>query len=305
MALLPRRLARFVTLLLLSAWAGLVQADTHALLIGVSRVDALPRRLWLQGPGNDVALMREALRARGVADERIVVLADGVPAAAGRPTREAISAALAALQRRVQRGDHVVLHLAGHGAQVPQRPGATEPDGLDEVFLTADVRPWDAAAGRLPQALYDDDVGDWIDALADRGATVLAVFDTCHAAGLSRDQGRGTRTRAVAAAELGVPPHPLPGPGAPATAPPRRHDARVLALAARAHESTGEEWLPRGAGLARARMHGVFSHAVAQALLAGTGSPQALLQAVRERYALDRRESPVPQVMGGGSTVLP
>lgn len=291
--------------MLLALGAGLARAETFALLVGVSQVESLPRRLWLQGPGNDVVLMRDALRGRGVAEDHIVVLSDARPISAGRPTWAAITEAMAMLKRRVKAGDHVVLHLAGHGAQVPQRPGADEPDGLDEVFLTADVRPWDASAGRLPRALYDDEIGDFIDALVDRGATVLAVFDTCHAAGLSRDQGRGTRARAVPAAELGVPsPAALPATSSGAGSA-RRTDARVLALAARAHESTGEEWLPRGAGLARARMHGVFSHAVAQALKEGADSPPALLRALRERYAQERREAPVPQVMGAGGRVLP
>lgn len=292
--------------LLLLAWSsGAAVADTHALLVGVNRVDALPRRLWLQGPGNDVVLMREALRARGVADERVVVLADGVAGAAGRPTRAAIAEALSALQRRVQPGDHVVLHLAGHGAQVPQRPGGDEPDGLDEVFLTADVQPWDGTAGVLPRALYDDEIGDFIDALVDRGATVLAVFDSCHAAGLSRDQGRGARVRAVPAAELGVPAGPLAGGAKAAHGRLRRTDSRVLALAARGHESTSEEWLPRGAGLARTRVHGVFSFAVVQALRNGAGSPQEMLDAVRQHYAAERREAPVPQVIGQGRRLLP
>ena len=79
-----------------------------------------------------------------------------------------------------------------------------------------------------------------------------------------------------------------------------RQDGRVLAYAARAHEATGEEWLPRGAGLARARMHGVFSHAVAQALLQGVADAAALREALRRHYQQEGRLAPTPQVLGEG-----
>lgn len=288
-------------------------ADNHALLVGVSRIEALPRRLWLRGPDNDVTAMRQALLARGFTPERITVLADGAAAAVARPTRAAIETAMQAIVQRVQRGDLVVLHLAGHGAQVPQPAGAPhpEPDGLDEVFLTADTQAWDGERQRLPQALVDDEIGTWMDALVDRGAQVFAVFDTCHSAGMSRSDSGAQRVRSVAALELGVPtaltpPSPAPRPGrafAPATPP--RTDGRVLAFAARAHESTLEEWLPRGAGLAKARLQGVFTHAVVQALANGAATPQDLGDAVQRQYRQDGRLAPVPQVLGQGRLPLP
>lgn len=289
--------------------AGPALAENHALLIGVTRIEALPQRLWLRGPDNDVAAMRQALLARGFAAERIAVLADGVVAAQARPTRAAIETALQTLMQRVQRGDQVVLHWAGHGVQVPQ-PADTptpEPDGLDEVFLTADTRPWDAQRQRLPQAIVDDEIGAWMDALVDLGAQVFAVFDSCHSAGMGRSDGGRQRVRSVAALELGVPAalNPAstkPRSGAAAKGPtvPPRTDGRVLAFAARAHESTLEEWLPRGAGLAKARLQGVFTHAVVQALAGGAGTPQELRESVLQQYRRDGRASPVPQVTGEG-----
>lgn len=304
-----------------------VDGGFHALLVGVTRVAALPPRLWLHGPGNDVLLMRQALLSRGVAAGQIVVLAEGPAAslATSAPTRAAIGKAMAALLAAARPGDTVVLHLAGHGTQVPQRPDAQfpEPDGLDEAFLTADTQPWDATARQLPNALLDDDIGAWIDALVNRGAKVWAVFDTCHAAGMSRGDSSGRRWRSVTGAELGVPaawagdghprrpepaarplPLPLPLPAPPRTAP-ARDDGRVLAFAARGHEATAEEWLPRGAGLLRARMYGVFSHAVASSLLAGHSDLAGLRNAVQLRYAQDGRAIPVPTFIGPLSARLP
>ena len=214
-----------------------------------------------------------------------------------------------ALMQRVQRGDQVVLHWAGHGVQVPQAADTSrpEPDGLDEVFLTADTQAWDAERQRLPQAVVDDQIGAWMDALVDRGAQVFAVFDSCHSAGMSRSDGGRQRARSVAALELGVPTalgatstKPRAGAAAKGSGAPPRTDGRVLAFAARAHESTLEEWLPRGAGLAKARLQGVFTHAVVQALAGGAATPQELRESVLLQYRQAGRVAPVPQVVGEG-----
>lgn len=298
--------------LMLSAAPSL--AAKYALLVGVGEVAALPRRLWLRGPDNDVALVRQTLLMRGFAADHITVLASlgAGPFVHARPTRAAIARAMAEVLARAQPGDQVVLHLAGHGAQVPQAPDSAmpEPDGLDEVFLTADTQPWNATQQRLPNALLDDEIGAWIDALVDRGAVVWAIFDTCHAEGMSRGERNGPRLRSVAAAELGVPAglpaRPKAVAGKPAALPAaQRLDGRVLAFAARGHEATAEEWLPRGAGLLKARLHGVFSHAVALALQGGVTDVQGLRSALQQRYAQDGRRTPVPLVIGLASAPLP
>ncbi|MFO1341085.1 MAG: caspase family protein [Burkholderiaceae bacterium] len=283
-------------------------AERHALLIGVNEVDVLPARLRLRGPANDVALMRQALLDRGFEAQRITVLAQRSPVAAAAPTFADVLAAMDRIARAVRPGDTVVLHLAGHGVQVPQRlplaPGvAPEPDGLDEVFLLQDSGSWDATRGELPRTLRDDAIGDWFDTLVDRGARVFAVFDNCHAAGLAREPTGHARWRAVSAAELGVPVAQL-RTAAPAR-PPARTDGRVLAYAARGHELAGEEWLPRGAGLARTRVQGVFSFEVAAALATGVGSGADLMAQLRQRYAAARRVSPTPLVAGEGPLFAP
>ncbi len=281
---------------------------THALLVGAAQVSALPRRLWLRGPDHDVDLMRAALLERGVAAPHITTLAGGPAGAAvdGPPTAARIRAAMADLLGRIAPGDTVLLHLSGHGVRLPRPPGTSRPeaDGWDEAFLPVDVLPWDAAQQRLPNALRDDDIGDWFDALVDAGARVWAIFDTCHAAGMARSEGRDfTRQRGVAGAELGIPAGPafrlkaLP----PVRPIPLRLDGRVLAFAARAHETTHEEWLPRGG--ARARVHGIFTWSVVEALRRGVADAASLRSAVAQAYQRDGRVLPVPQVLGEG--VLP
>lgn len=303
---------RLLACIALIAPPGFVQAETHALLIGVSEVAALPKRLWLRGPDNDVALMRDTLVARGVAPTRIVLLASPRIPGAVVPTRRAIAEGMQTVLGRVQPGDSVVLLIAGHGTQVPQRADAARPelDGLDEVLLTTDVQAWDAARGELPNALQDDHIGEWIDALVDRGATVWAFFDTCHAAGMARGSAV-TRFRGLAAAELGVPmslPPAVPmqprSVVKPASLPAwPRTDGRVLAFAARGHEGAPEEWLPKGTP--RQRIQGVFTFAVSEAMRDGASDAASLSRAVLESYARAGRLAPVPQVIGAGTLRLP
>lgn len=274
---------------------------SHALLIGVGNVAALPRRLWLRGPANDVALMQRTLQERGVPAPHITSL--GGPGGEAPATHASIIQAMTQLTQRVQAGDAVVFHLAGHGVQVPQRPGAeAEPDGLDEVFLAADTQAWSPAQGVLPQGLYDHDIGAWLDVLAQRGAKVFGVFDTCHASGMHRGApGVPTRWRGVAAAELGV---PLQGhvQARPANLRAPQPSGHVLALAARAHESTPEEWLPKGS--AQARMQGVFTYAVVQALAEGARDAGALQRSLARQYNTAGRTAPVPMILGQGGLGL-
>lgn len=297
---------------------GLAQATDRALLIGVADYPNLPRRLWLQGPVNDVALVRGALLEKGFAEEHIQTLTSRAGLTV-EPTRHNIVRAFAAMANNVKPGDRVFFYLAGHGSQQPQpldhlgRP--TEADGLDEVFLPADVRQWDGTGAKaaIPNALLDDEIGKWMDALVNAGATVWGVFDTCHAAGMVR--GGRPRGRAVNASDLGLPPTvtrvnirvpPTTTPGATLSVlGSARLDGRSLAFAARSHELTGEEWLPRGAPLAKARRHGVFTFHFVRALRAGAPTTLALQRAVGAGYAAENRISPVPQWLGGAEFVWP
>ena len=165
----------------------------HALLVACTDYPNLPQKNWLIGPKNDAVLVRDYLLSNvpapvKFAPENVTVLADGVDGAAGSPTHAAIKAALADLAAKVQRDDFVYLHLSGHGAQQPQAKAGNETDGLDEIFLPADIGKWVDRDKGVPNALIDDEIGAALDAIRDKGAFVWAVFDCCHS---------GTATRAV------------------------------------------------------------------------------------------------------------
>jgi hypothetical protein len=302
----------------LLVWCGLATATSHALLIGVSDYPQLPKRLWLQGPVNDARLMREVLMQKGIAAENIQTLTSR-SAPEDDPTRLNILRAFARLKSSVKPGDRVFFFMAGHGSQQPQPVillgSPTEADGLDEVFLPSDVHQWSGVGthAAIPNAILDDEIGSWMDSLVDAGASVWGVFDTCHAAGMTR--GKAVGGRAISAADLGIPISPVVGGSkgqrTPLVAavqrlPGARMDGRSLAFASRSHELTGEEWLPRGAALANSRRHGIFTFHLADALR-NTKSLNAtnLQKAVGDAYARERRISPVPQWFGDASLLWP
>lgn len=296
-----------VAVILCCLWgAAAAWATDHALLIGVTDYPYLPKRLWLQGPVNDVALMQAVLQERGFLAQNITTLVSRAKPEQA-PTRANILQAFERTRAAVQKGDRVFFYLAGHGSQQPQpveHPGRpTEADGLDEVFLPADVHSWDGIGTQasIANALLDDEIGEWMDSLVDAGATVWGVFDTCHAGGMARGT-RSARTRAVNPVELGLPaPRGAMGNKTKSAAiqrtlsPAGRTDGRSLAFAARGHEAAAEEWLPRGASSAQTRKQGVFTYHLAQKLRFGPQNPSELQQSITGLYAVEKRLSPVPQ----------
>jgi len=144
---------------------GMAQASSYALLVGVSDYSDGIGIPALNGPRNDVSLLRLALSAR--ADFEVNVLADGVEDAA-RPTRAAILGALDDLAGRVAPGDFVYIHLSGHGTQQPDDNG-DESYGLDEVFLPAYTGRATSGSREIPNAIRDEELGAKVAALRARG----------------------------------------------------------------------------------------------------------------------------------------
>ena len=105
------------------------------------------------------------------------------------PTRGNIEREIKALAKVLKRGDILFILLSGHGSQQPAdfgRAGNYEPDGADEVFLTRDtnryIREPGKPKGSFPNAIVDDDLGEWVDPLVgdQTGALVWIVMDCCH-----------------------------------------------------------------------------------------------------------------------------
>jgi hypothetical protein len=201
--------------------AGAAAPRRFALLVGVSDYPSSEPKgpddkrtpFHLNGPKNDVQLIRTLLSQRGFAPGAVQVLADGVPDA-GLPTRSAILAALDGLTAQARPGDFIFLYFAGHGSQMPANPatpeGRAESDGLHEIFLPRDVGQWNGSTGAVDNAIVDYELNRRLDALLAKDTFVWAIFDACHSATLMRSvSDPDVRYRYVDPAALGVTPQAL------------------------------------------------------------------------------------------------
>jgi hypothetical protein len=149
------------------------EGQIRALLIGI---DAYRNVRPLKGAVSDARDIEGALRRSGISD--LTVLVDE------KANRDAVIGAIRALTQRAARGDLVVISIAGHGAQEPERVKGSQPDGMDSVFLLADFAT--SGAGSR-QRVIGTEFNHFIKQLEERGARVLFVADTCHGGGMTRD----------------------------------------------------------------------------------------------------------------------
>ena len=265
-------------------------AARRALLVGVSELASQSSALWLQAPHNDVVALRSALLDQGFRNENITVLADGVEGAS-TPDSANIQAELARLAEISQAGDTLLLYFSGHGMRA--RPGVKdyqEPDRLAEVFLARDalgaIPGTVADTGNIGGILRDDQLGVHVQNLLARGAFVLAIFDTCAAASMTRGSStdrldaehadirwRGLRPTQLAPAPAQTRSRPGKAtagstpeqPQAQAAHAQAASRARYVALyASESHQLTPEMRLPRGNR--HGTIHGLLTWSLLQAL---------------------------------------
>ncbi|PSL19193.1 caspase family protein [Shimia abyssi] len=294
--------------------------ENHAILIGASTYTNLNERFWLRGPANDIGLVQQFLTTSASSPfeaDNITVLADGVDGATA-PTLAAIRAAFAQLASEVQAGDFVYLHFSGHGSQAPAMDPDSELDGLDELFLPVDIGPWDDTVGTVENALVDDEIGQMIDGLRERGATVWAVFDSCHSGTATRAAPTGddeVRLRKLSPSALGIPDDALADAEATSRAlpdPRARPDSPVSSdaeggfvafFAAQTNETTPEKRLPKGKKGRRSQ--GVFTFVLFETLAQNPGiTYRQLGQEILRRYAVKNMARSTPMFEGDLDTVV-
>jgi S1-C subfamily serine protease len=281
----------------------------HALLVACTRYPHLPERRQLQGPANDIQLFRRVLESNfGFPPDSIVELSE---AAGGEntPLRAHIEREFQRLAREVRRDDQVVIVLNGHGSFQPDgdpNEDDPEPDGMDEVFCPADVGGLQANdQGVIENAILDDELYTWTQALLDRGAWVWVVLDACHS-------GTGLRGGDDVEVPRSLPPEELlpaetlaavevsarAEPAASFDAPTSSERLAVL-YAAQSNEQTYERPIPRGSPT----RYGIFSYALCEVLAAapaGSLSYRDLAERVWDKYVAWGRTRPTPFADGGG-----
>lgn len=296
---------------------GLMAAEgpaKRAVLIGCTTYDYNPARS-LQGPGNDARLVRDLLVDRfQFPAEAIRTLVEGA-GPKDRPTRANIVAAIEALIAATEPEDSVVLFFAGHGCQQPDQspadPADPELDGLDEVFLPADIGPWDAEIQSVRNAIVDDEIRGWMTRLLSKKARLLVLFDSCHSGSATRGGDSGAEVpRQVDAVKDGLIPAEVMSAATSRKKPDLQqgnapesgldlleHGEWAALYACLPEEATVELSLPRGA-TNRVR-HGLFTYSLCQVLRRTQPVSFAdLVQRIRGEYSAMGRYAPTPTVEG-------
>jgi hypothetical protein len=289
----------------------------YALLVGCTKYDHRPRILPLVGPANDVELMRHVLEdSYGFDDKNIVTLSEAVAEKRGkdyRPVRKNIERAIRELIAKARPGDEVVILLSGHGSQQPDDDDpqkADELDGLDEIFLPADIGAADEA-GRIPNAVIDDELGTWTSEIAAKGARVFVVADCCHSGTLLRGDVEVSREvpadqlsspQAIEAAQERAKKNPPTKLVHEQTVMDRSREGVMALYAAKAEETAPERPMPYGD--AGAKRYGVLTFTLCKLLVEQAaekgGTPltyRELGQRIQAQYiAWGRLNGPTPFV---------
>lgn len=279
-----------------------------ALLVGCTKYPYCTKVRELYGPPNDVPAFAQLLEKRfGFDRGDIRTLLAWPDDLASRPTNENIAAAFKELIAKSEEGSQIVILMSGHGTQVPD-DGDEENDGLDEAFLPADARPW--SGDHLPNAIRDDQFGQWFDALRQKGAHVWVIFDCCHAGTMTKAIDDDERMRTARPDELAIPATAFHKKARPQGATPERAldvtsnsgtGSLTEFYAAQSFEEAPE--LPRPAQASRntRKYYGLFTYMLVQALeqRGGSLSYADLSRAIINCYRAERgSRSPTPFFAG-------
>jgi len=145
----------------------------RALVIGV---DAYRYYRPLKGAVADARDIEGALLRMGAKD--VTTLIDD------KADRAAILRSIDGLITRTRPNDLIILSIAGHGTQEPERVKGSEPDGMENVFLLAGFEPSPTGS---QQRVLGKEFNHFIKQLELRGARVMFVADTCHGGGMARE----------------------------------------------------------------------------------------------------------------------
>ena len=239
-----------------------VDATKIALLVGVQSYAAGTDEsglVPLQGPHNDLALMRQLLLDRFAFDEgSIRILRDE-----GATLRDIVTSFHAWLIEPAVEDSEVLFYFSGHGSRVRDHSGV-EPNELDSSFLAYDSRSGDRDGD---YDLTDDAMQGLLQALARKTGRITVITDACFSGAGTRGQvlgvrGGATGGRGLAAAALaGFWPEDAP---VLEDDDVRRRDIgdRYVHISACSNQQYAREWRPEG----DEKIYGAFTYFLARAL---------------------------------------
>ncbi|HWA20541.1 MAG TPA: caspase family protein [Devosia sp.] len=293
------------------------QAENYALLVAATEYPNLAEKYWLKGPANDAILVHDYLVNSApvkFAPDNVEVLATAP--GLENPTHANILAGLQRIADEAKEGDFVYLHFSGHGTEQPAIDDITEPDGKDEVFLPSDTMMAPKGEKAMPNALTDNEIGDALAKIRDKGAFVWAIFDNCHSGTVTRGalNDEDLVERRIDPADLGIPPEAFPEPVddetaervAPMTAAEDEETTAskgglVAFFAAQSTETTPEKNFPidQPDGTTAQVKYGVFTYTIFSALAKNPGQTyRQLAQSVLQEYAARNTLKPTPLFEG-------
>ena len=163
-----------IAVLLIALSAPAAQAETRAILIGVSRYES-PAIPDLMGPANDLAAMEGLARSMQASD--VVSLRDGAV------SRSSVETALHDMGLRAQPGDWLLFYFSGHGAQaLAQNP--SDEDGEFDQFVP--LPGFDPGAQDPETFIIDKDFYAWMKRYLPLEVAILMVVDSCHSGTMHR-----------------------------------------------------------------------------------------------------------------------
>lgn len=166
-----RRIALLGVVVAASAFAQTAHAEKYALLVGMTKTPSAPREKWLNGPANDVEMMRTVLvSTMGFKDENIMTVG-GTPECADATAAGITKAFRTQLIEKTKPGDYALFFYSGHGTELPDQNG-DEADGKDEALV-----PFDAG-NTIQSYISDDQLGDWTSQI--KASETLVILDSCH-----------------------------------------------------------------------------------------------------------------------------
>ncbi|WP_407147001.1 caspase family protein [Bradyrhizobium sp. ORS 86] len=148
-------------------------AAVRALVIGIDDYQHVRK---LKGAVADATDIVTSLKSMGVGD--VIELTNA------QADRASVLREISALVERTRNNDLILLSIAGHGSQEPERVKGSEPDGMENVFL---LPGFETTPSGSVERILGSEFNHFIRQFELRGAKVIFVADTCHGGGMVRD----------------------------------------------------------------------------------------------------------------------